>query len=295
LTLLPPAFVFLIPYSEGATFLAVAIGVFGAVRRYPVIAFAGFFAAGMSRPAIVFLLAALVVVELARFRRESVVNLLKFAVPVALGYSAAIGMMVVESGEWFGPLAAQKLWLGGHFSWKVRDWSHEGFFMTVPALFFVWLPCSAWAVRQLIRRNVPSPADLRYWVWVSAWVLAFSASSWYKNEGGFNGISRYMLATPFFYIVALETARRRNRVGAWGTRAAAWAAGVTAVVLFIAGTDYSHPFRFEFLGAALLFAAFFYLLFEVRTRWFWGLYVPLSLFWHAHIVNMFLCGAWIVT
>jgi hypothetical protein len=57
--LLPASFVFIIPYSEGAMFVSLAIGMGAAMRRWHVLSRVALFAAGMSRPAVIFFVAAL--------------------------------------------------------------------------------------------------------------------------------------------------------------------------------------------------------------------------------------------
>jgi hypothetical protein len=293
--LLPASFVFIIPYSEGAMFVSLAIGMGAAMRRWHVLSRVALFAAGMSRPAVIFFVAALMVVEWMRFSRDSWRHLALLALPVMLGYATTVGVMAVESGSWIGPFVAQKYWQSGQFSWTVRDWSYEGFLMTLPAVFMVWLPCAAWCLMRLFCKNVPHPSQANYWAWVSAFVVLFTAYAWYKNEGGLNGLSRYLTATPFFAVIALVVSQNCNRVSL-PLRRIYVLVGFCLCLVFSAFSGYATPWNFAVLELILTCISIYLIVLPApRSLIFWAFYVLPAVFWHAHIVNMLLRDAWIVT
>lgn len=302
---IPMSVVYMMPYTESLFFLFVAAGLYGIVKNnYPVY-FIGFFLASMTRSSAalfitVFLCAEIINFFYARNIKSSAVNFAKRLLPIVAG---VVAVMIIQklngSPRWFFFIEAQKFW-GKYLSLPVlpfSDWSEEGQSITNPFLLMYFLPCVVIIIREFfksLKQKDKTPLSVQEYVRLLS--LLYLAGNVFiallTQHGSLNSLARYMLCTPFFEFLLLDTyLRDRNKI--W--QLVYLLIGLAAMIICL--RHFSHP---NGMGIYLVMLVSLLVFFHryIPEKLLYTLIILAVLFntvWTSYLYNCFLLNAWIFT
>ncbi|MFI5150503.1 MAG: hypothetical protein ACHQRM_12270 [Bacteroidia bacterium] len=318
--LLPPAVNFYLPYAEALFLFTFSLGVWGIMKgKYWIFAI-GVFLACMARPsALIFMLSLLaadgVYLLIHRNIRHFVREFLLKILPCLAGFAVVTIVQYSYSGSWDAYFDSLELWPSesGLFN-TIRDWSREGFGMSVFAIFFVSIPCVfaviTWAMLSLKGKKKAEPLPLfgsepdskRDYLWYLS-LLFISANLAYTilvSGNCMNGYSRYTLAVPFFYIVFFLLPGKLLPVSP-RMKALAFSLCLAGLVFFLSQVVYGgNRFAFAYDGLYLLLILTIVILAQpflsLAGKWIiLGILILPCIVWQLYLFNMFLSDAWIFT
>ena len=315
---LPTAVVFFLPYTEALFLLVAAIGLYGLIRNKYWLYFLGFFLCALTRPTYTFLTLSIIGTELFflcyyRNLKKSLKSMFYKLLPLLLG---TLAVSVIQSawhgGGFFKFIEVQKYW-DHHFSIpkQITDWSHEGFAISSGLLALIFLPLVAillWLlIRQIktFRKSDNSPAQLpitqRNYVLLLSLIYLSGTFLFilFFQGGSFNGLSRYVLCSPFFLVILFyapkffQRTNLRLRVGLFLLLA-------TAAIFFINQIEYSQLWNFSDFGLFILIAvAFLWLFQQYASRRLYHILLYLTLFsnvvWTSWLFNTYIASGWTFT
>ncbi len=318
--LLPTAMIYYLPYAESLFLLTMSVAVWGIRKgRYWVFAI-GVFLFCMTRPSALIFIMALVCVDIVYFVQHRnfkhfVRELLLKILPCLAGFFVVTGIQYVFSGSLTAYFDSLELWPAesGFFN-TVRDWSKEGFGMSVFSVFFVCIPALiavvVWGIRSLIGKEKQDALSLfgqgsawnKDYLWYLS-LLFIAANLLYTflvSGNRINGFSRYTLAVPFFYIVFFLFPGRIAQVSP-RILLLSFLVCLIGMTLFLSQVEYGgNRFVFAYAGMYLFLLLTMLILSERylpgKLRWVLmaGLVLPCIL-WHTYLFNMFVSDAWIFT
>lgn len=313
---LPSTIIFYIPYTESLFMFTATISVIGILKKKYGLMFAGFFLLSLVRPATIFVLFALILVEIFIFARKK--DLFAFvketalkSLPFVLGYFCAILIQRVYSGSWTAMVDAQQNWNGGfQSSFKISDWSVEGFGLSVFSLFFVCIPLLFWAFYLISSRKKKTTADFlsrveqygnEYLLLVSSlYLLGIFVFTLLTSGGNLHSFFRFTLASPMFYIVLIGV------LNGLSTKSIKQVLTIFLcccglLFFFLLTVEYGGMRTdFSFFGMYLFLAVSFFLI----TKRFLPkpaiVIIVVSLvvsctIWNTYLLNAFLSNAWVFT
>ena len=318
--LLPTAIAFYLPYAEALFLFTFVVAVIGLLKKKYWLFFIAMLCFSMTRPSamilyIVFIIANFINLlhhkQFLRFLKECFLSIL----PIFLGWGIVMLMEYHYSGSWTsymyaGYLGAKEPYLHK----KVSDWSMEGFGMTSFALFAIAIPAIIyviiWGVSSMIGKKSESNTYLfsgdgeyiKTYLFNISLLFIMGTTIFNFLVGGYqlNGIFRYTMATPFFYIVFFQLPEKLKAISVQ-YKVSGLIILFSSIVLFLLSTDYAGDiFRFKYLGLYLLLLLATlaileqYLPNKIRLFLIILLVIP-CLVWHAYLFNMYLSDAWIFT
>jgi hypothetical protein len=329
---MPMLAVFIMPYSEGLFMLNSTLAVYGIYKNKYALYFPAAFLMAMTRPSAVIIASAFVAAFLyfliknsnskknlsgnpppetkSSYHQGNYKNLLLKLLPVICGTFAVSGIQLLYgSGKIFRFMEAQKYWGSGlRLPDHLTDWAHEQFgtnisivILTVSALVYLTVsvfspkkersPLVAW------QASAGGHQELDYLFILSLMYMAGTAISVLSMRGGsLNGISRYVLCTPFYYIA----------LAGLGAKMAAFKLHIRLIFFFtmffitaaaLSFIGYSSKWNFSDAGFLILYsqAAFFIFPGLAKSNIFTMFHIVLASVWTSYLFNMFLSGVWIFT
>lgn len=312
---LPATISFYIPYSEALFLFTMTLLAIGLLKKKYWLYFIGAVLMALVRPATVFVLFGILWVELVYFSgnkhiKRFVGAAFRKGLPFAAGYLIAVCIQYASSGSWNALLEAREYWkMNGSFTQGFSDWSVEGFGLSIFTLFCVSLPViiflgyTAWTFFKSKSEFAHNIKDNRatYLFFVSM-LYIFGITVFNLNRQGLDlhSFSRYILASPPFYIVVILTYNAIHKT------TLKWFVGAfigTCLLLYLVLNNVQYggnKMDFSFFGLYLfLMVSFFLLISKFLPKTLQTVMVivlvVLSTVWNTYLLNAFLSNAWIFT
>lgn len=314
--LLPGSVSFNIPYTESIFLFTFSMACYGLKKNILWLFALSLILFAFSRPAVTIILAAIVGTDIyfaltGRTYQTTLPRIALRIIPILFGTFAALYVQYRFSGHWFKVFEVQRNWgyQAFHFPAKFTDWSAEGYGLSVFTLVGIFVPALIYILSSLFKNfNVKNPMQPvenqkiqeEYLFTLSLfYLLGITLFTLFFRGGSLNGLQRYALATPFFYIVFFSMARnfasitKRLKIGTL------LAILVTGTIFFVVNS-YSSGFSFAHNGFYLFVCCFGFLMFmnnfSRRTKIILSFVLFTCLIvWKTYLLNMFLSDGWIFT
>ncbi len=313
---LPSAIIFYIPYSE-ALFLALAtVAVTGMIQKKYWVYFIAILLLSMVRVASVFVLLAIVGVELwgrvpSRPIKETLIVLFYKSIPFVIGYILVFTMQYYYTGSWSAFMEAHQLWDAGVKGFdRIGDWSHESFGLSSYTLFYICLPVTLFVLYLLFRsrsdritrwKDSVRSEDERYLVLISClYIFGILLFTLLTSGGNIHSFYRFVLASPFFYI-SLAILMRKVSGLSRKVSLTYYLLMFSLVAIFLwFNQSRSTLCQIAYGGLFLYLLTSLYLLFKstitkrIQLIFFAFLFI-MNTVWNTYLFNRFLEGGWIFT
>jgi hypothetical protein len=313
---LPSVFSFYIPYCEATFMFTFSIALWGLFKNKYWLFFAGMIAFTLSRPSFLIFGVALIVTDvyfliLNRDFKVFIKELGKKLLPVAIGVFITFFIQYLYSGNFFKMFEVHKLFWNHYFQTPktITDWSTESYGMNIFTIFSVVLPSGLFILsffrKHFSLRNRQSislfSAESRI-----DYLFILSIAFFFGNllfvlltqGGNLNGIHRYVLGSPFFYIFFFILIKKL-RTMKFNILPILLVSTVYFGFLLLVHGPYQHKITFLDAGYFLLAATMFYYVF------FNKMYKPVKIavlpllilgntVWLTYLFNHFLNNAFII-
>jgi hypothetical protein len=311
----PSTIIFYIPYSESLFLFTTMLAAIGIIKKKYWLLFIGFFLLAMVRPATVFVFIAVLFAELLIFMTHKNFRLFLKEVtvkslPFILGYFCAIYIQYLYSGSWTALLDARKYWHAtvsfSHFS----DWSAEGFGLSIFAIFFLCIPAIGFLLSLFLFKSKSIINDYiekiknyknEYLFLVSIFYLIGIFIFSLITEGlDFHSFSRYILASPLFYIAVLILLNYLYNKPI-KLFCIIYFIMTIAVIIFLSVVEYGgDKIQFSFFGLYMFILTGFYIIInriipqslQISLAF---ILILLNTVWNTFLLNVFFSSGWIFT
>ncbi len=320
---MPSVFVFFIPYSEGLFFFCFTLCIAGFLKGNKYLLFTGLLLAATTRPIVSIVLLSIVAVEVIRILQTRSIkamlnSLVLWLPPMIIGTAFSIYIQYLDTGSFTKFITVQNdVW--NHtfrLPTQISDWSDEGHALNVFAILFIVLPvlvyCASVFIKALNRQAnlfathkiLAATADekFRYLTILSAAYVVGSFIFIMLFQGGsLNGMFRYIMCTPFFYILLIAGL---NQLQHFNLKSKVVLLSINAIlslvfIVWIRWFKHRMPNATEFAFLLLVATATLLILYKNFPRWMvvlaaLGLSI-LGLFYQTYLFNSFLADSWILT
>lgn len=318
----PTVFVFFLPYPEALFFFCFTIAIAGFLRGNIVLVYVGLILAACTKPIVTIVILSFLSVELIRYlqtknSKNTIANLLVFIAPILIGTGIAAYIQYTYTGSFFSFIKVQgTVWQHTlRVPTKIADWSEEGHIMNVFTILFVAIPslwyCIATFSDTLKKQGFffTSSSLLRADIiektaYINLLSAAYVSGSFlfilFFQGGSLNGTFRYIMCTPFFYILLIN-AVNSVQSGQWPVkktlRNVLWLTFI--FVVWIAVHKRRLP-RIDDLSYLILFCSILLFLYhnKMAHRWFYiaiGALVLFGLVYQTYLFQSFTANSWILT
>lgn len=319
---MPTVIVFLIPYSEALFFFCFTIFIAGFFKGNKYLLFAGLFLAAATRPIVTIVLLSFLAVEFIRFLQTRNIkctlnSILLFLPPILIGTFFAVYTQYLYTGSFLNFISVQKdVWEHTfRLPTRIADWSAEGHVLNMFAVLFVVIPCLVSCYRIFLKALkqqsklfsvgyiLQSSFDekVRYLnILSAAYVVGSFLFILFFQGGSLNGMFRYIMCSPFFYIFLID---KINKVylGEITTKNALYTVlGLTAAfVAWVGAHGERLPNTIELPFLLMVCAALVFILHSKMTKRMLLLCTLLIAFaglvYQTYLFNSFLANSWILT
>lgn len=312
----PSVIIFCIPYTEALFMLTFTIAAIGLIKNNYGVFFMGCLLLAMVRPATVFVLLAILAVEVFillknRNYRTFIREALLKTTPFALGYFCALSIQRISSGSWTALLDAQQFWSGKLQRVEgISDWSIEGFGLSVFAVFGVCIPLLLFVLYLGVRWKKKETTEylarvgaynIHYLFMVSAfYLIGMFVFTVLTSGGNLHSFFRFTLASPPFYCVALVFLNYLSHRSV-NQSLVAFTVMLVALLVFLNSVAYGgERLNFSFAGLYMLLATSFFLLLVQRIPLITSTVIAatvivLNTVWNTYLLNAFLSNGWVFT
>lgn len=320
---MPSVFVFFMPYSEALFFFCFTLCIAGFLKGNKYLLFAGLLLAAATRPIVTIVLLSILSAEFIRFLqtrnlKAALYSLGLFLFPMLLGTSIAVYVQYSYTGHVWDFITVQdKVWQHTfRLPTKVADWSDEGHTLNIFSILFIVFPALFYCVGIFIQSvknkgrhftahqilQAPAAEKLNYLVILSA---AYTVGSFcfilFFQGGSLNGTFRYIMCTPFFYIlllVLLNKVQAQKQVST--TKHLKIIAALSALFILWIGVYKQRLINMVEIGFILLLATLLlFVLYNIIPRRVWNALAAivafLGLVYQTYLFNSFLANSWILT
>lgn len=222
----PSLYFMWVPYSEALFCLLSVISFYGIVKKNTWLTWFGLFSVSLCRATAVFLIPALLIMELLANNRKdvwrSVCNyLIHYALPTLFGSFAFILIQYAYTGQWFPYFKGQAKYLGHTFSWpelpfcdfyggdRVTWLCALAMLPCVIALGLLVVRCYKWLVSSEVYIDKVWSLTLAY-LPVILFTMVFCNPKWGYGKTNLLGIHRYVFCSPYFFIFLYHTSFNRT-------------------------------------------------------------------------------------
>jgi len=318
--LLPSAITYYLPYAESVFLLTLAVAIYGIFRKKYWIYAVGAFLFTMTRPSSLMFIAALIAADtILLFRHRDLKHYLKDLMPklgpCIVGFLAVTGIQYIYTGSFIAYFESTELWpTESGFLNPIRDWSREGFGMSVFSIFFLAIPAIVYlfvlSLKSLRKdcREEPIPFfnsgenhKREYLFLISLLFIAINLVYFALTSGNvINGFYRYTLSVPFLYIILFLLPAKLSKLSLF-KRIAFFATCLCGLAVFLSLVAYGVPhwsmkssglFLFLIITCFLILEEYF----NVRQKWIILILISLPcIVWQTYLFNMYLTDAWVFT
>lgn len=320
---LPPAFVFLIPYSEALFFFCFTLFIAGFLKGNKYLLFTGLLLAATTRPIVTIVLLSVLSVEFIRLlytrsTKATVNSLLLFLTPMLAGTFIAAYVQYLYTGSFFNFITVQEKEWQHYFRLptKISDWSEEGHTLNVFTFLFVVLPVIRYCItifisackkqgQLFVGKKILSATVAEKTTYLSILSAAYIVGSFlfilFFQGGSLNGLFRYILCTPFFYVLVIAGL---NKVQAYSIAdkkvLLKWLGLFSALFLIWIGVFNQRlinmvEFSFVFLVVVSVLLIYSNLFFRRAIIISVIILAFLGLVYQTYLFNSFLANSWILT
>ncbi len=313
---LPSVFSFYIPYCESTFLFTMTLAIWGLFKDKLWLFLTGMVLFALSRPSFLIVGAAIIITDLyflilnrnlKIFAKELALKLF----PVIVGALITFFIQYLYSGRFFKMFEVHDLFWGHYFQVPktIKDWSTEGYSMNIFAICCVVIPSSLFLLTHLIkyfsikqRQSISlfSAESRNEYLFILAIVFFIGNFLFviFTQGGNLNGIHRYVLNSPFFYIFLFILISHFKTMKFNYLPTLLISLVYLGFMLLIHG-PYQHRISFLDAGYFLLVATMFYTVFFNRLikPLKIGLLTVLVLFntvWLTYLFNHFLNNAFII-
>ena len=310
---IPSNIIYYIPYTESMFLLTMTIAVVGIIKKKYWIYFVGFLLLAMVRPATVFVLMALLIIEaIVLIRNKNIkaalIRIVKVTIPFLLGYFISLLIQYSYYGNWHAFIDAHSYWSGEvQKIVNITDWSVEGFGMNTFAIVFVSIPAFIFALyillnifrKENIFINSIQNNNLNYLFSISIFYLVgIFIFTLISSGGNLHSYFRFTLTTPLFYVAVIILL---NYLFELNIKKIIYGFLFLSLLLFVFFriTDYGGDrLSFSFMGLYPLMLTFLYLgvsksLTKSADVIVLSVLVLGNIVWSTYLFNIYLSNAWI--
>jgi hypothetical protein len=312
---LPSVFSFYIPYCESTFLFTMSIALWGLFKNKFWLFFVGLIAFALSRPifivALAFICTDIYFLILHRnyklFLRELSIKIL----PIFIGMFLTFFIQYLSSGSFFKMFQVHSKFWGHNFQLPttITDWSTESYGMNIFAICCVVIP-SAFFLYTYFQENLKptqmppislfSKENRREYLF-SLSIVYFIGNFLFvivSQGGNLNGIHRYILVSPFFYIFFFILIKKLKTIEMKYILVVLIPAVVICFLLLIHG-PYQHNITFLDMGYFLsVFTLIYFILFnrmKTTAKIVWLLLlIPGNTVWLCYLFNHFLNNSFII-
>jgi hypothetical protein len=313
---LPTVFSFYIPYSEATFMFTLTLAVWGLFRGKRWLFYTGMVLFALSRPSFLIFSAALIFTDLYFFifNRKFKVFIKELGVkilPILFGAFLTFFIQYLYSGSFFKLFQVHDLFWGHYFKipTTIKDWSTEGYGMNIFSICCVTLPASLFLFTYLgkyLKKGEKQSISLfssesrNEYLFILA-IVFFIGNVFFvllSQGGNLNGIHRYIMVSPVFYIFFFILAKKLKTIRYTNLSTLFVCLFFLGFLLLIHG-PYQHKISFLDGGYFLLFATMIYYIYysKLKRNLSLALLPVLVLFntvWLTYLFNHFLNNAFII-
>lgn len=317
---LPTIIVYLIPYAEAVFILTFSIALIGLFKRKYWLLFLGLFLFAMVRSAALIIIFSLFIVEFVYIFKHR--NLYLFfkrfftpTVPLILG-TLAVSLIQYSygSGSLLKFMEVHKYWgLFLQIPVSVSDWSLEGFGLDVATLFMITIPCTISLIvfffhliqnktqkqEQHFSSTVTNASIKEYLYFLSSvYIIGVSLYILFYQGGNIAGTFRYVVCSPFFYIMFFYVYNKLEKINLDLIIAYFGFAFISSLFVFTLSC-YSTQTTFADAGFYLLILSLGITLFKkyLPVKLYYSFLIILiscNIIWSTYLFNCYLNNGWII-
>jgi hypothetical protein len=215
---LPSVFSFYLPYSESTFIFTMSIALWGLFKNKYWVFFVGMIAFTLSRPSFLIFTVALIATDLYflilhRNFKVFAKELLMKLQPVLIGIFITFFIQYLYSGNFFKMFQVHNLFWDHYFQMPktITDWSTESYGMNIFSIISIVLPSGLllisflsknFSIKQTRSISLFSEESRNDYLFILSIIFFFGNLLFvlFTQGGNLNGIHRYILVSPFFYI-----------------------------------------------------------------------------------------------
>ncbi len=313
---LPSVFTFVIPYCEATFMLTMSLAIWGLFRRKMWLFYTGLVLFAMSRPSFFLVATAIICTDVyflilnkdwKSFPKELGLKLL----PIFAGVMITFFIQYLASGNFFKMFQVHQMFWQHFFQYPrtISDWSVEGYGMNIFAMICIALPAAFFMFTYFLKhyegRQNPSislfsPETAKKYLLGLSVVYFFGnfLFVFFHQGGNLNGLHRYILVSPFFYMFLFILAPKVKSISL--IRELTILVPVAFIgYLFLVNGPYQHKISFLDTGYFLLvFSAMYFIMFNRLKAplkiTLLGVLVFCNTVWLTYLFNHFLNDAYII-
>ncbi len=314
---LPSTIIYYIPYSESLFLITGVMTAYGFIKERYWIYLVGGLLMAMVRPATIFVVIAIPMVEYFHFRyhptstRQSLAHLFYSVFPFLLGYFVVFFVQFIYTKSWSAFYRAHEKWNIGLRSFgEIGDWSVESFGLSTFTIFFISLPALLYLVylvsyhkKAVARQQVDGSLEFRKEMLLLAsvtYLVGVFVFTLLTSGGNLHSFYRFSLCSPFFYIAMLILLVRLDISTVVPALSVFIACGLLLSIFLYCVPAGGDKMQFRFAGLYLCALSTLFLL--VRKSLTFGVQVFFAIlllvgsyFWSTYLLNSFLNQGWIFT
>jgi len=319
--LLPPIVIYYLPYAEALFMITFVLAIFGLMKKKYWLFFISILLFTMSRPIFTIIGLSFIIIDSLYFIKHKnakyfIKELLLKLLPVIIGTFIVFYMFFLNSGSF------NKYFESHHKYWnitfsiphKISDWSIESFGMNVFTIFFILLPASIIFFLNFFKTykksettEIPSIfngdkifiKEYLYHISLMYFFGVFAFIFFYQG-GSLNGLHRYILDSPFFYIFLFYSYQKLRKVKAILFFSIISCLLIAALILFANSPKLEPSLDFNDSG---FFTLFLDLIFLYSLKYMnnlvkfisFGIVALYNIIWITYLYNIYLCDGWIFT
>jgi len=313
---LPSVFSFYLPYCESVFIFTMSLALWGLFKDKYWLFFVALIAFALSRPSFLIVGAAIICTDVyfllinKNFKLFSKELVMKLS-PIVIGMLITFFIQYLSSGNFFKMFEVHSRYWNHNFQVPVTisDWSTEGYGMNIFSIFSIVLPSSLFILTYFLKnheeKKVPPislflPETKRQYLFTLSIIFFIGNFLFvYLTQGGnLNGLHRYILVSPFFYIFFFIFIKEIREISL------KYLLIVLIPMIFVGywllgNGPYQHKITFLDMGYFLLVLCMLYfILFNRMNRAlkiaFLVLLIPINTVWLTYLFNHFLNNAFII-
>ncbi|MBA3705655.1 MAG: hypothetical protein H0W84_07055 [Bacteroidetes bacterium] len=318
---LPWIVIYYMPYAEALFTFIFALAVYGLIKNKYWLFFISIMLFAMTRPIFAIVGLSFVIMDVIHFiNHKNPMHFIKELwlklAPLLLGTFIVFFMFYLNSGSFMKYFESLTKYWNSNFSipTEITDWSIEAFVMNVFAIFFILIPSSIIYVKYFMNQmrsqstnKLPSifSGDTEFiksyffyngivYFWgIFTYVIFFQA-------GALNGISRYIIASPFFFIFLFYFYSDLKEIRLKTFLTITIPLLVASLIMLISQHELEPAINFNDSG---YFTFLFTLIYLFSFRFINNTLKVVSLavlavyniIWITYLYNIYLCDGWIFT
>ena len=251
--LLPPIVVYYLPYAEALFMFTFVLAIWGLIKKKYWLFFISILLFTMSRPIFTIIGLSFIIIDSLYFIKHKnakhfIKELLLKLLPLIIGTFIVFYMFYLNSGSFTKYFESHHKYWNITFSipHKISDWSIESFGMNVFTIFFILFPAAIIFFYNFFKKykmsettettgffngNTTLIKEYLYHLSLMYFFGVFAFIFFYQS-GSLNGLHRYIVASPFFYIFLFYSYQNLRKINATVFFSIAICLLIAALILF---------------------------------------------------------------